>query len=157
MRVAGSRRKAAEQPGRPAENRDGELRPIGAIIAMSAHDRHAITTRCRLQSLENLRARFRPSAPQRIDDRQRPSAHGVDVADVDHHAAIAGEPRRSADEILDEALDREQQIAVAIRDGGAIITDRHRRHGMIGTLKHAQDFGDVALVQEATAAPQGVA
>ena len=64
--------------------------------------------------------------PDRIDDRDRPAAHRGDVGEVDHHAAPAGEPGVGGDEFVDEAFDGEQQIAVAVRNRGAIVADRNR-------------------------------
>ena len=47
--------------------------------------------------------------PDRIDHRDRPSAHGGDVGDIDHDAAPAGEPRIAGHELVHEAFDGEQQ------------------------------------------------
>ena len=47
--------------------------------------------------------------------------------DIDHHAAPAGEPWVGGDEGVDEALDRKQEMPVAIRNRGAVVADGNRR------------------------------
>src|SRR4029077_21200741 len=52
---------------------------------------------------------------------------------VDHDAAPARKPRVGSDELVHEHFDREQQIALAVRDCGTIVADRN---GMAD--RHAQ-------------------
>ena len=85
---------------------------------------------------------------QRVHHRERPSPHGGDVGKVDHDAAPAGEIRLAHNEGGQEALDGEQQPAVAVRDRGAIVADAH---GAAGQSQRFDDGSDVLLVQQADA------
>ena len=67
--------------------------------------------------------------PNGIDHRDRPSAHGGDVGDVDHDAAPAREPRIAGHELVHEAFNGEQQVTVAVRDRRTVVADRNGRAG----------------------------
>jgi hypothetical protein len=89
----------------------------------------------------------RISAPDRVHHRDRAAAHGGDVRQVHHHAAIAGELRIGGDEFGHEAFDGKQQKAIAIGDGGAIVSDLDRG---IGTeIQGFQNRCDIALMGNA--------
>src|SRR6202012_1353295 len=94
------------------EDRDGELCAAAARVGVSADHRYTVLPRGFAQPREHLFGVFAARTPKRIDDRERTTAHRVDVADVDQHAAVAREPRVLRDELGEEALDREQQLAI---------------------------------------------
>ena len=60
------------------------------------------------------------------------SSHGTDVAHVHHDAAVPGEPWVVVDEVLEQALGRQQVIAAsAIGDGGAVVTELGESRGRL--------------------------
>ena len=94
---------------------------------MAADDGHAIGGTARRQALQDRACRLAVPAPQGIDHGDRPSAHGGNVGNIDHDPAIAGEPGFAGDEFIEEALDGEEKVTIAVRNGGAIVADRNRR------------------------------
>jgi hypothetical protein len=119
---------------------------------MSADDRYAVERGRLGQAGEDRGRRRRVPAPKGVDDRKRAPAHGRHVAEIDHDPAIAGEVRIGGDEAVDEALDGQQQVAVAIGNGGAIVAHRYR--GVAVAQSQARNDGiDVALVRDAARIP----
>ena len=150
-----------QQPVRPAEDRDRQTAPIRARVGVAADDRNAIGRGPGLESCQDRCGQGLVGRPERVDDRDGPPAHGRDVAEIDHDAAIAGEPRVGCDEAVDEAFDCEEQEAVPVRNGGAIVPDRDglARNAEPAAGREAEGFDrsrDIAFAVEAAArADQG--
>ena len=125
--VARHRIEARDQARRPPEYRHREAAARRARVGVAADDRNAVARRRLLQALEHGPGGRVVRGPERVDHRGRAAAHGRDIAEVDHHAAIAGEPGLGRHEGVDEAFDREKRVAVAVRDRGAVVADRNRR------------------------------
>ncbi len=134
---------------------------IAAGIAVPANDRHAIGRGGRRHALEHFGGFGHAVAPDGVHHGQRAATHGIDVADIDHHRAIAREPRLGIDEIPDHAFDRKQQVAIMVGNGGTIVAHRHR----LPEIAHAarqriaqrrQHAGDVGLVAKAAAGAQAL-
>ncbi len=122
--MAGQGIETREQPFGPAEHGDREAAPIRARIGVAADDRYAVGLGPGLQPRQDRHCPGLVGRPERVYDRDGAAPHGGDVAQVDHDAAIAGEPRIGGDEAVDEAFDRKEQEAVPVRNGGAIVADR---------------------------------
>ncbi len=80
--------------------------------------------------------------PDGIDHRDRPAAHCGDIGNIHHHAAPAGKPRLGRDEFVHEAFDGEKQIAVAVRQGCAVVS---HRNVAAGKAKGAADRADIGF------------
>ena len=119
---------------------------------MAADDRNGERFCRGAKAGEDRRGLFAAFRPDRIDDRDRPAAHRGDIRDIDHRPAPAGEPWVGGDEFVDEAFDREEQIAVAVRDRRTVVADRDRRRRREAEL--LGDRPDVGLRGKATRVAQ---
>jgi hypothetical protein len=68
---------------------------------VAADDRNAVGVGRRAHPSENLGAAFVIRGPQGIDHRCRAATHRGDVAEIDHHPAIAREPGFATDELVE--------------------------------------------------------
>jgi hypothetical protein len=123
---------------------------------MSADDRHAVRARRIVHAVPNRFGAFVTGRPNRVDDRGRAAAHRGDVAEVDHHAAVAGEPRLAVHELVEQSLDREQREAGPVRIGNrrAVVAHAARQRRVAETAIRDRD---VALVLHASRAAQTLA
>ena len=115
---------------------------------MASDDRHAVESRGIAQTGQDRVGRVGVPAPDRIDHGDRTPTHGGDVAEVHHDPAVPGEIGVGGHEGLDEALDRQQQVPVAVGERRAVVADRNG----VGALAKPEtgDHGvDVALVGDA--------
>jgi hypothetical protein len=111
-------------------------------------------------------------APQGIDHGDGAPAHGGDVTEVDHHAAVAREPGHLLDKIFHQAFDGKQQVTIAIGDRRAVVAQQdtagcrtqaitgRAHHGVAqatrqGLAQCGYHIADVALVGKASAGAQG--
>ena len=88
------------------------------------------------------------AAPQGVDHGDRASAHGRDVADIDHHPAEAGEIRIGGHEPVHEPFDGEEEVAVAIGNRGAIVAQGHGER-TVAQAEPPDHRVDVAFMGEA--------
>ncbi len=141
----GAASKLVSRALRAAEDGDGELLAVVAGVAVAADQRDAVGGAGGPHAVEQRPGGVEVAAPERVHHRERAAAHGGDVAGVDHDAAPAREPGQRPDEAAEEALDREQQPAIPVRDGGAVVADAHRPAGQLEALQQRRQVG---LVRE---------
>ena len=139
--VARARVEAGEQAARAAQHRDRQRGVRAAQVGVAADDRHAEPPRrrrrCPAAAAPPLAA---PRREQRVDDRERPAAHRVDVADVDHDRAVAGEAAARSPPA--PATCPRRRAAGSPRRRGS---PRSRRRGALGVApRAAAQAGEVA-------------
>ncbi len=126
--VAGRGVEARQQArSRPAEHRDREVAGGRAGVGVAADHRDAVERGGVGQAGQDRVCGPGLPGPEGVDDGERAPAHGGDVAQVDHDPAIAREVRIVGHEAVEEALDGQQQVPVAVGDRRAIVADRHGR------------------------------
>ena len=102
-----------------------KLAAVGADIGVAAYHRNPETLGSRAEPFEHRGGLVLAIRPHSVDHGERATAHRRYVGDVDHHPAPAGEPRVTGHELIHEALDGEQKVAVAVRDRRAVVAHRH--------------------------------
>ena len=141
QRVARLGVEAGQKPrARPPQDGDRQMCLTIVQVGVTADDRNAIGAGCGPQAVENRLRPLFPLGPDDVDDGKRAPSHRRDVAQIDHHAAPAGEPGIGVDECADEAFGGEEKVPVAIRDRRAIVADRD------GALCESEARGDDANV-----------
>ncbi len=122
-------------PG-PAKDRGGKMIDLAPGVGVPAHDRDAIAHRCVVHAFPDPGGALAAGGPDRIDNRDRASAHRINVAQIHHHRAIPREAGFGGNKLIEQAFNCQKKMPVVVWDGCTVIAvadgrmRREQAHGV---------------------------